>query len=81
MNSRLCVLGQTTHIWGGGGCEFDAFLICVCVLGDFLKGEFGILEGEFPQEIAGINTGQGQYLVESDLAYMPPCPYLFEPPY
>ena len=50
MNSRLCVLGDP--IPGGGG-EFDAFLIFLCVLGDFL----GIWDSRgIPQEITGINT-------------------------
>ena len=57
MNSSLCVL-EGDHISGG---KLDAFIIIfVCVLCDFLGGEFGILEEGIPrQEIAGINTASG----------------------
>ena len=37
----------------GGGGKFDAFFNVFCILGVFL-GEFGILGGKSPQEIAEI---------------------------
>ena len=58
VNSRLCVLGETTYYLGGGGVNLMHFLNFACVLGVF-GGNFGFGGGgEFPsQKIAGINTG------------------------
>ena len=54
VNSRLQVLGVENTYLGG---KFDAFFNVFCILGVFL-GEFEILEGKSPQEIAGNNTGK-----------------------
>ena len=58
VNSRLRVLGETTYL--GGKC--DAFFNIFYVLSVFPGGIWDS-EGEFPQEIAGINTGQSVYRV------------------
>ena len=56
VNSRLQVLGGNTYLGG----KFDAFFNVFCILGVFLGGgDLGFWGGggEYPQEIAGNNTG------------------------